>query len=198
MAALLLNPRPELGLLFNGTVMMTTTCGQTIRAAAAYRGSDLVETAVGFKHLAGAMRSSPRSVAVGSVGDYGFESLTSDRDPLAAVLLATHMLAHHAKPLATIIASIKAELGTAHLHSSEQHLPHMSQEDVHELLHALATSLGWPLQIDRTIDGYRIYGPNRQSALVRPSSTEGGLRIYSEIDQEPGEELSKILAAGEQ
>jgi phosphomannomutase len=174
---------PALQPLLGGDVLVTTTCGQMIRALAERRGAAVEETPVGFKYIGRLLAERRGAVGVGSVGDLGFEAFTTDRDPMAAMLLLLSVLDWTGAPVDELVASLRSRLGLTEIEWLELHLPARDGEgvDARDVLREAASSLEWGAALETTVDGLRAHGPNRAWLLARASTTEGGCRLYGEV-----------------
>lgn len=179
----------------SGDVLVTTTCGQMMRALARKRGAVIEETPVGFKYIGRLLRERRDSVGVGSVGDFGFQAFTTDRDPMAAALLLLSILDGSGAPLDALVADLRSRLGLTNIEWVEMHLPARDGKgtELQDLLREAADSLGWEGDIETTVDGLRLHGPDRAWLLARASTTEGGCRLYGEV---AGADRARLLDAG--
>jgi phosphomannomutase len=179
----------------SGDILATTTCGLMIREVARQRHQLLTETPIGFKHIARYLTESENSIGVGSVGDIGFSSYTTDRDPFAIIALTLLMLAHSRLPIDSLLEELRRQFCLSHLSWREEHVRSLAANiDQQGFAEMLIEKTGWHrATIEKTIDGTRVFGPNSQWFLVRKSTSEGGLRLYGEFTQETQSCLDSVF-----
>jgi phosphomannomutase len=179
----------------SGDILATTTCGLMIREVAKQRHQLLIETPIGFKHIARHLTESNNSIGVGSVGDIGFSSYTTDRDPLAIIALSLLMLAQSRLPIDSLLEELRRQFCLSHLKWREEHVRSLAANtDLNSFAEMLIEKLGWyRATIEKSIDGTRVFGPNSQWLLVRKSTSEGGIRLYGEFTQETQSYLDGVF-----
>lgn len=173
----------------DGPLLATASSGSLVRRLAREEGRDVIETGIGFKHIATAMHSMPRSVGIGSVGDFGFQSFGTDRDPFALILLLAAAFPNPGD-IAETIRELRRRLRTDHLLWFEvlwspRCLP--SADAIRSLIQEVDGVEGKAVACP---DGTKFELPDSQWLLVRTSTTEGGVRVYGELtDLEVGHDL---------
>ncbi|MGI9507019.1 MAG: hypothetical protein ACR2RE_28595 [Geminicoccaceae bacterium] len=184
------------------SVAVTQSTGMSVRLAAAYIGANVIETPIGFKHLAELLASGEADVAGGSVGDIAFRERSLDRDPLSVAAHLSQVLADRGRPLSAEIRELRASLGTENLVWLEAHLPGVRPPDSEVcswLLDTGARSVGIEQShVDLLEKGaVRLTGPDHQWLMLRPSTTEGGLRLYGELTGAGANPATAICSAVE-
>jgi phosphomannomutase len=174
-------------------VAVTSSTGMAVRLAADWIGAPVRELGVGFKHLSPVLAAGQADVAGGSVGDLAFAEYGIDRDPFAAVALLADMLAADGT-LAERLDDLRARVGP--LTWFESRVP--GSVDGAVLLQAGMAALSRSglrenlTEIGGT-DGIKFWLDRGQWLLLRPSSTEGGLRIYGELLETPSAGLVETI-----
>ena len=174
-------------------VAVTTATGTAARLAAGWIGAPVIEVAVGFKHLSPLLAGHRADAAGGGVGDLAFAEYGVDRDPFAAVALVADMLASGGT-LAERLDELRAHVGP--LTWFESRVAGSADEAALRRAGTVALARGGLLDgltgIGDT-DGVKFWLDRGQWLLLRPSSTEGGLRIYGELLDVPGSALVETI-----
>ncbi|MFE0424175.1 hypothetical protein, partial [Streptomyces sp. NPDC058953] len=141
------------------------------------------ETPIGFKFLSPLLADGRADVAGGSVGDLAFADQGIDRDPFTAVALLAELLNTTGRPLGDLLDALGDEVGR--LQWFESRVPGTGGPDA---LHATGTKAlaraGLISGSDPSIteiDGMKFWLDDDQWMLLRPSTTEAGIRIYGEV-----------------
>lgn len=179
--------RDQLG----GAIIATTSTGTLIRRLASEQQRAMIETPIGFKHIASRMNAAVGSIGVGAVGDIGFQSFGTDRDPFATVALLARVFPDP-RQLGREIDALKVRFGTAHLHWIETFLEPNQNVSAETMYRGLEKAGAW---VEPCIDGRKYRFPDGQWALVRPSTTENGIRFYGEFSDRGLKTVSRIFGA---
>lgn len=182
-----------------GRIAVTQSTGMSVRRAAEEIGAEIVETPIGFKYISQMLSDETVDAGVGSVGDMAFRARTLDRDPLFIAAQLSQLLNQSDLPLSVQINRIRLRLGTAGLNWIEQHFPEgkaTHPEDLETILEQTAPTAGIaPLGFERLSGGaVRLRCASGAWMMLRPSTTEGGLRLYSEL-LSPGANSDAIRSA---
>jgi phosphomannomutase/sugar/nucleoside kinase (ribokinase family) len=178
-----------------GAIATTVATGSVVRRVCRNLGRDVVETRVGFKHIAPLLRSNRVMMGGGGVGDVGFRLHGCDRDPFLAALMLLQTMAEEGQPLQTLIARLHATHGRTVYRETAFRGIDVSADSIEARgLHALDVA-GFARE-DITIghvDGTKIYLNDTEWLLLRASTTERVIRAYAEMSSP--EKMSALLAA---
>ncbi len=181
------------------SVALTQSMGISARLAARHVGATLIETEIGFKYLAQHLFAGHADVAGGSVGDLAFRTRSTDRDPLAVAAHLSEALSDSGERLSVEIQKVRGLLGTERLIWLESHIADAGSPGIDDLADSLRRTgrdldLG-PCQVDHLAGGAaRLRGAAHQWLMLRPSTTEGGLRLYGELAN-PEPDLAAMVSA---
>lgn len=191
LAALLTHLPASISVPTGGALVVTAAAGTLIRRVAARQGRALVETAIGFKHVVGPMNARPGSVGIGAVGDFGFQALGCDRDPFALLMLLAAAVPEP-RALGEAIVALRRVHATDHLRWIELH--RRGCDDGQAVAARIVVAGG---TLVACCDGRKFMLADDQWLLLRPSTTEGGLRLYGEmVDPRLARSLFDPAAAG--
>jgi phosphomannomutase len=168
-------------------IAVTQSTGASIRLAAARIGAALVETPIGFKYIAGLLSTGRVDIGGGAVGDLAFRTRARDRDPLCVAAHLSQLLADRGRPLSVEIRDLQKMLGTTALCRIERHfLPGgaLIADACERALGRAAPLAGINAGRIETLEkgAMRLRGPNNQWLMLRESTTEGGVRLYGEVE----------------
>jgi len=167
----------------SGPLIVTSSTGALIRQMADKLGRQVVETPIGFKHIVEHLNRMPNSIAVGAVGDYGFQHFGSDRDPFALLILLAKAFPK-LQELGNTICNLRKQYKTENLQWFEKRWelsPDASLLVAERVLGETVRNAGGVSTPCK--DGRRYEFPNSQWVLTRPSTTEGGIRLYGELEE---------------
>ena len=161
-------------------------------------GVELIETAVGFKHVGEAMRKFNPIIAGEESGGLSIQNHIPEKDGILANLLVLEAMAYENKPLTQLQQDLKKLVGKEFVNDRiDKHLENF--DEVKPFLQKVKalTALG-DLKVSKTdlTDGVKLFFEDDESwILVRPSGTEPLLRIYFETTtQEKMAYLQKEMA----
>lgn len=195
--AILLKYLKEKGL--KGAVVKTVGSSLLIDNVAKHLGVELIETAVGFKHVGEAMRLNKVIIGGEESGGLSILGHIPEKDGLIANLLILEVMASRGKSLVELQQEIY-EIGGKY-YTDRIDLKKSAPEEVKEVLDLfkkLAT-IGKNSITDINLkDGVKLMLGEKSKILVRPSGTEPLLRIYFEADSKENleklkQEVEKIL-----
>src|SRR5262249_43127239 len=118
-------------------------------------------------------------IAGGAVGEIGYSfSPNIDRDPLKSALLLLSICEKRERPLSQLVQELHEQYGTSHykqwtVASAGIAIEPFGLEMVEKIGHTVKEIL--------TFDGYQFLIDEIARILIRPATTEGGLRIYAEV-----------------
>ena len=178
---------------FNGAVVKTVGSSLVIDLVAKALGVEVIETAVGFKHVGEAMRLNEVIVGGEESGGLSILGHIPEKDGLIANLLILEAMATTGKALVELQKEIQEIGGKFYTDRID-----LKKSDAEEIKSVLDLFKGFEkigkLEITaRDLkDGVKIMLGEASKILVRPSGTEPLLRIYFETDSaEKLEELKK-------
>lgn len=183
---------------YKGSVVKTVGSSILIDNAAHALGVNVIETAVGFKHVGDAMRKNQVIIGGEESGGLSIQGHIPEKDGLLANLLVLEVMADSNKSLVELQQEIY-ELG-GKFYNSRIDLKKSESQEIKSILDKFAgiKSLGnYNVSEIDLKDGVKLMLGERAKILARPSGTEPLLRIYFEADspekiQELKQELDKI------
>ena len=181
---------------WRGSVVYTFSQSQLIERIATQLGLDVVETPIGFKHIAELMLKGPVLIGGEESGGIGLSRHLPERDGLFLQLLLLDLLAITGTGLTGLIDEMWTEFGEFHYDRHDLPVPSDASQ---RLIRALEE---WPpkdfagrsIKDIRTLDGLKLMLEGDGWILLRRSGTEPVLRIYCEAPTEI--EVAEILQAG--
>lgn len=160
-------------------------------------GVQVIETAVGFKHVGEAMRKFNPVIGGEESGGLSIQGHIPEKDGLLANLLIFEAMAYENKKLTELQKDLYTLAGCK-FYNDRLDLRLESQEEIKPVIEKYknTSAIGHYSIIKKdTKDGVKLYlSDNTSWILVRPSGTEPLLRIYFESDSpEKIEELKKLI-----
>lgn len=192
--AILLKHLQEKGM--QGAVVKTVGSSLLIDCVAQKLGVDVIETAVGFKHVGEAMRKNDVIIGGEESGGLSIKGHIPEKDGLLANLLVLETMAESGKSLVELQAELY-ELAGAKFYTDRIDLKLDNREEIKSILEKAKDfkSIGeYEVTSTDTKDGVKLMLGDKTKILVRPSGTEPLLRIYFETDSiEKLEELKSNI-----
>ena len=167
---------------FSGKLAKTIGASDMLKFYAEKLGIEVIETAVGFKHLGAAMRSDDVIIAGEESGGLSFKGHIPEKDGIAAVLLIMEMTAYSGRKLFEIHSDFLKELNRQFVNRRID-IKLTSQQQADEIMkkaEQLKDIKGLKIVKTNKIDGLKLYLEDKSSILIRKSGTEPLLRIYFE------------------
>ena len=170
---------------YSGSLVKTVGASLLLDKVAEKLGVDVIETAVGFKHVGEAMRKYNPIIGGEESGGLSIQGHIPEKDGILANLLVLEVLAYENKSLTELQNELYDYVGCKFYNDRiDKKLDNF--EMVKPILNEYKTknSVG-NLKIKKidTKDGVKLYLDDNSSwILVRPSGTEPLLRIYFESD----------------
>lgn len=166
----------------HGTIVRTVATTHALDAVAKYYGMPLVETPVGFKHIAVEMLKNKVVLGGEESGGLSVYGHVPEKDGILADLLLTEMTAYEKKPLSQVLKNIYKKHGYYYSLRIDLHYP---QDKKEKLLQSLKTKpprsiAGLPVKKVNSKDGVKLLLSGGSWLLIRPSGTEPLIRIYIE------------------
>lgn len=184
---------------YDGAIIKTVGSSILIEKVAQKLGVNLVETAVGFKHLGQAMREHKALIAGEESGGLSTGNHIPEKDGIYANLLVLEAMAESGKKLKELRSELRNFVGEE-FYTDRVDYKLAEQEEIARVLeyYKKVAKLGNYLVIRRNlIDGVKLYLDESTTILIRPSGTEPLLRIYFEASsQNMIDELKQINFVG--
>jgi phosphomannomutase len=166
------------------------------RLAARY-GLEVVETPVGFNHIADHMLRGDVLLGGEESGGISIQGHIPEGDGVLMALLLVEMVTSYDSPLEELVADVLKEVGPSHYERLDLRLsaPVSKSRMVERLSSAAPSAIGGvALARVNALDGVKYVMADDSWLLIRPSGTEPVLRIYAEA-REPGM-VEALLAYG--
>jgi len=158
-------------------------------------GKKVLETPVGFKHLAKLFLTKEISIGGEESGGIGIKIHIPERDGILNALLLLEYMAETGKTLKALSQEVWKEIGPHYY--GRKDLP-MQALDGQSTLHSLI-EYGFPWRASeldlKTLDGVKWIWPGSAWVLFRPSGTEPIMRIYAEAENP--QTVEQLLKQGE-
>ena len=169
-------------------VAVTVSCGSVVAQVCSAQGRRVLERAIGFKHVAPLLASGEVGAGAGSVGDLAFARFSADRDPAFAVAMLAALLRRAAPArLRGLVSALIQRYGATSW--EERYLPGVDQDEasLHRQAEAALAAEGLLAGVREVtrVDGVKFWLGDGQWLLLRPASTEPGIRVFSEM-RDPG------------
>jgi phosphomannomutase len=157
----------------------TTTWVDHIAAAA---GLPLIETPIGFKHLAAELLRGDTLLAGEETGSIGLRRHLPERDGLAAGLMLLELLATTGRSLTRWLHHLEREFGPRHYDRIRvASTPERNAAVIARCLRQPpARLLRSPVEAINTLDGVKFTARDGSWLMLRGSGTEPALRLYAE------------------
>jgi len=181
-----------------GALVRTVNMTSMIDALAAHFGVPLVETPVGFKHVAKLMLSREVTIGGEESGGTGFSGHIPERDSCLAALRICEFIACEGKSVPQLLEMLWEYVGGPHYFDRVD--VHLSEEQKEKALKRLIDNPPEEISGRRVVsinplDGRKFFFSDNAWLLIRPSGTEPLIRIYGEAKSE--KRLRALLQAGE-
>jgi phosphomannomutase len=172
-----------------------TTTSMVDRICAEY-GLALVETAVGFKHIAAEMLKGDVLLGFEESGGIGFPGHIPERDGILAGLMLLEVLATERKPIRRLVQDLEKQFGRHRYARIDTPFPVEKREVLMEYCNRKPPPrlLGSPVSKIMSFDGVKFIAKNGSWLMLRGSGTEPILRIYAEATS--GADANRLLSLG--
>lgn len=184
---------------WSGLVVKTVSTTMMVDRLAAKYGLQLIETPVGFNHIADHMLEDDVLIGGEESGGLSIKGHIPEGDGILMGLLLLEIMADAGLPLHKLIAEIQEVAGPARYERTDLRLRHpvVKAEVVERLTGNAPSSIGGVgvREID-TLDGVKYRLQDDSWLLIRPSGTEPVLRVYAEAPSDDG--LRALLGYGEE
>ncbi|HEY75174.1 MAG TPA: phosphoglucomutase/phosphomannomutase family protein [Thermoflexia bacterium] len=182
-----------------GTVVRSVSTTRMVDRLAERYNLPLVETPVGFNHIADRMLNDDVLIGGEESGGFSIKGHIPEGDGVLMGLLLLEAVAAASVPLHELVEQIQVEVGPAYYARRDLPLRHpiSKKEMVARLTQEAPSTLAGESVVDvQTIDGVKYLLADDAWLLIRPSGTEPVLRVYAEA--RTPEELEVLLGFGEQ
>ncbi|MCA9844531.1 MAG: phosphoglucomutase/phosphomannomutase family protein [Dehalococcoidia bacterium] len=165
-------------------VRSITTTAMADRLGAHY-GVEVIETPVGFKHIAPVMMERDALIGGEESGGYGFRGHLPERDGLLAALYVLEAVAVTGKRPSELVEAMFAVTGAHYYKREDFAIDERARDEIVAKLDSAepATVAGIAVTGKDRMDGWR-FSTDAGWLLFRMSGTEPLLRIYTEVREE--------------
>jgi len=184
---------------WSGTVVKSISTTRMVDRLAARYGLPLVETPVGFNHIADHMLNGDVLIGGEESGGISIKGHIPEGDGVLIGLLLLEVVSAAGVPLYELVADLQADVGPTCYTRRDVPLrrPVAKTEMVARLTEDVPKSLGGQDVVEvKTLDGVKYLLADESWLLIRPSGTEPVLRVYAEAPNQAM--VSALLAYGEQ
>jgi len=184
---------------WRGRVVRTVSTTRMLDRLAARHNIELVETPVGFNHIADEMLKDDVLMGGEESGGMSIKGHIPEGDGILMGLLLLEVIADSGLPLHELVAELLADVGPAQYARKDLNLTHpVAKKDmVRSLVDGAPKAIsGISLEDVQTTDGVKYYLEDGSWLLIRPSGTEPVLRVYAEAPSD--ERVKALLAFGEE
>ena len=168
---------------WSGTVIKSVSTTRMVDRLASRYGLPLVETSVGFNHIADHMLKGDVLIGGEESGGLSIKGHIPEGDGVLMGLLLLEIVGAAGAPLHELVADLQANVGPAHYARRDIPLrsPVAKKEMVARLTGDAPESLGGEKLVEvETLDGVKYLLADDSWLLIRPSGTEPVLRVYAE------------------
>ncbi len=172
---------------YTGCLVKTVAGSLMLDILAKKLGVDVVETAVGFKHVGEAMRLYNPIIAGEDSGGLSIQGHIPEKDGILANLLIIEAIAYQGKSLVDMQHQLNDFVGCRFINTRvDKKLDNFDEvRPTIEKFSSMDEISGIKIIKKDNKDGVKLYlGDNKTWILVRPSGTEPLLRIYIESDSQ--------------
>jgi alpha-D-glucose phosphate-specific phosphoglucomutase len=183
---------------WRGRVVRTVSTTRMVDRLAERYGLDLVETPVGFNHIADEMLKGDVIMGGEESGGMSIRGHIPEGDGVLIGLLLLEVMADADVPIHELINDLLDDVGPAQYARKDIRLSRpVSKADMVQLLVNTAPSSidGVSVEDIQTTDGIKYYLDDGSWLLIRPSGTEPVLRVYAEAPEK--DRVSKLLEFGQ-
>ena len=184
---------------WRGKVVRTVSTTRMIDRIAARYDLPVVETPVGFNHIADYMITDDVLMGGEESGGISIKGHIPEGDGVLMGLLLLEVVAEAKAPLHVLIADLLTEYGPAQYARTDMKLkkPVAKADMVKMLLELVPNGIaGVGIERVETVDGVKYYMEDGSWLLIRPSGTEPVLRVYAEAPNDA--RVKALLDFGEE
>ncbi|MHB8648013.1 MAG: phosphohexomutase domain-containing protein [Thermomicrobiales bacterium] len=159
----------------------------------------LIETPIGYAHIAPAMVEHAAMLGGEESGGFAFGTHLPERDAFVAALYILDLMQRRGTDLAGLRYGVEIRTGAWHYRRQDIPLAADAMDEARARLAAVESGTidlaGSPVTKTVTLDGVKLIGEDRRWLLIRTSGTEPLARIYAEA-RDP-ETVESLLALGQ-
>jgi len=184
---------------WRGQVVRTVSTTRMIDRIAEQYNLPLVETPVGFNHIADLMIANGVVMGGEESGGMSIQGHIPEGDGVLMGLLLLEVMAEAHAPLHELVRDLLATYGPAQYARKDMKLTRpVAKADMVTLLVNLAPAAiaGVAVEDVQTVDGVKYYLDDGSWLLIRPSGTEPVLRVYAEAPS--NERVKELLGFGQE
>ncbi len=184
---------------WTGKVVRTVSTTRMVDRIAAAHNLPLVETPVGFNHIADLMVANGVLMGGEESGGISIKGHIPEGDGVLMGLLLLEVMAEAQAPLHVLVADLLDKYGPAQYARTDMKLKRpINKSDMVKLLvdSAPAAIAGVSVEEVQTVDGVKYYLDDGSWLLIRPSGTEPVLRVYAEAPNDA--RVKALLDFGEE
>lgn len=184
---------------WKGSVVRTVSTTRMIDRIAADHGLEVVETPVGFNHIADLMVSGGVLMGGEESGGISIQGHIPEGDGVLMGLLLLEVMANAQAPLHVLVDDLLKKYGPAQYARTDMKLKRpVNKSDMVQMLldNAPAAIDGVNIDDIQTVDGVKYYLNDGSWLLIRPSGTEPVLRVYAEAPDDA--RVAALLGFGEE
>ncbi|MEM7119307.1 MAG: phosphoglucomutase/phosphomannomutase family protein [Chloroflexota bacterium] len=184
---------------WTGKVVRTVSTTRMLDRIAAAHGLELIETPVGFNHIADLMINDDVLMGGEESGGMSIKGHIPEGDGVLMGLLLLEVMADANAPLHEIVDDLLAKYGPAQYARTDMKLrrPVAKAAMVKMLVDAAPAQIaGVDIEDIQTTDGVKYYLNDGSWLLIRPSGTEPVLRVYAEAPND--DRVKALLGFGEE
>jgi phosphomannomutase len=185
--------------VWRGSVVRTVSTTRMLDRLAAEYGLPLIETPVGFNHIADRILQDNVLMGGEESGGITIKGHIPEGDGILMGLLLLEVMAHARAPLHVLVDDLLAQYGPAQYARTDLKLQRaVAKPAMVTMLVDLAPAdiAGVRVEDVQTTDGVKYYLDDGSWLLIRPSGTEPVLRVYAEAPSD--ERVRALLNFGEQ
>lgn len=182
-----------------GKVVRTVSTTRMIDRIAAQYGLELIETPVGFNHIADLMIAGGVVMGGEESGGMSIQGHIPEGDGVLLGLLLLEVMAAAKMPLHALVEDLLAKYGPAQYARTDMKLTRpVEKKRMVEMLINLAPEAIAGVMVEKveTVDGVKYYLNDGSWLLIRPSGTEPVLRVYAEAPND--DRVKALLGFGEE
>jgi alpha-D-glucose phosphate-specific phosphoglucomutase len=182
---------------WSGKVVKTVSTTQMVNRLCQQYGLEVIETPVGFNHIADWMLREKVLIGGEESGGISIQGHIPEGDGILMGLFLLEMVSALGKSLDELVTDLLAQAGPAHYARLDLRLnrPVPKRDMVSKLeREAPAAIAGSKVEQVNTLDGVKYILEDNSWLLIRPSGTEPVLRVYAEAGSE--EQLKSLLDHG--